>query len=476
MPVTTNSFTDGKTDVSRDRVHYDLIVLGGGMAGLPVSIRCARSGLETVLVEQDLLGGTCLNRGCIPTKTMIRSAEVAHLADRADEFGVDVRGEVQMDMAAVVERQRRVVERIRSGTYENVERTDGLDLVEGRGTFESPTEIAVGDRVLAADRIVVNTGARPASPPIEGVEDIDPLDSTSALSLAEVPEHLVVIGGGYVGAEYAQMYRRFGADVTLFQRAERLLPDEEPGVSRVIATAFESEGIDVRTATSVERLERRDSGIEVAARDGREETTATASDVLVAAGRQPNTDDLGLERAGVETDEDGFVEVDEQFRTTADSVWALGDVTGPPMFTHSARDDARLLSRHLVDGEDIDADDRHVPHAVFTDPQVGRIGLTEREASERGHEVAVGRSDYAEQGKPKALGETEGFAKLVSDAESGRILGCHVVGEGGADIVHEVVVAMELGGTADDLADAIHVHPTLSEVINSAAGGVHEPS
>jgi pyruvate/2-oxoglutarate dehydrogenase complex dihydrolipoamide dehydrogenase (E3) component len=226
---------------------YDLIVLGGGMSGLPVALKSAHHGLETALVEQNLLGGTCLNRGCIPTKTMIRSAEVANLARRADEFGIEIEGEIQTDMDAVVERQQRVVESIREGAYSNVENADGLDLIGGHGVFESATELSVGERTLTADRIVLNTGARPIEPPIDGFDEVDTLDSTSALEVTERPEHLAVIGGGYAGCEFAQMYARFGADVTVFQRGDRLLPAEDPDVSEVIENAFEAEGIDVRT-------------------------------------------------------------------------------------------------------------------------------------------------------------------------------------------------------------------------------------
>lgn len=455
---------------------YDLIVLGGGMAGLPVSIKSARKGLNTALIEQDLLGGTCLNRGCIPTKTMIRSAEVANLVDRADEFGVEVEGNAETDMEAVVERQQRVVKSIRSGAYDNVEDTDNLELIEGHGEFESPMEIVVDDRQLTADQIVINTGARPAKPPIDGIEEVPTLDSTSALEVTEVPDHLVVIGGGYVGAEYAQMYARFGAEVTMFQRGERILPHEEPAVSDVVEDVFESEEINVQTETTVEELAQVNSGIEVTVRETDEARTVEVSNVLIAAGRQPNADSIGLEHTDVETDDMGFIKVDEQFKTAEESIWALGDVTGMPMFTHSARDDADLLYQNLAKNKEIDHTNRHVPHAVFIDPQVGRVGLTEEQARQQGHEVATGRSEYEEQGKPKALGETEGFVKIVSDAETDEILGAHVVGEQGADIVHELVVAMELGGTAEDVADAIHIHPTLPEVINSAAGGVHKPS
>jgi dihydrolipoamide dehydrogenase len=454
---------------------YDLIVLGGGMAGLPVALKSTHHGLETALVEQNLLGGTCLNRGCIPTKTMIRSAEVANLVRRADEFGIEIDGEVGTDMEAVVERQQRVVESIREGAYSNVEDADGLDLIEGRGVFESATELSVGDRTLTADRIVLNTGARPVEPSIDGLGEVDTLDSTSALEVTELPDHLAVIGGGYVGCEFAQMYARFGAAVTVFQRGDQLLPAEGPDVSEVIEDAFEAEGIDVQTGTAVEELASTTSGTRVINSDDDTDDIAV-SHVLVAAGRRANTDGIGIEDAGVEFDDQNFVEVDERFQTSADSVYAVGDVSGPPMFTHSARDDADLLYRHLVHDEEIDAMDRVVPHAVFTDPEVGHVGLTEKEAEKQGYEVAVGQSDYAEQGKPKALGESEGFVKLVSDAETEELLGAHIVGEQGADIVHELVLAIKLGATADDVANTIHIHPTLPEVINSAAGGVHKPS
>ncbi|MFC6616217.1 dihydrolipoyl dehydrogenase [Halopenitus salinus] len=455
---------------------YDLLVLGGGMAGLPVAMKCAYSGMETVLVEDDLLGGTCLNRGCIPTKTMLRSAEVAHLARRSEEFGIEIDADITANLEAIVQRKDDVVESIREGAYENVADHDGVDLIEERGTFESPEELRVGDRRISAERIVINTGARPARPPIDGLDDVEVLDSTDMLFLDTVPDSLAVIGGGYVGTEYAQMYSRFGTDVTVFQRGDRLLPREEPAVSTVIEDVFTDEGIDVRTEAAVTKLASDGEGIVLEA-DGPDGIVATtASEVLLAAGRHPKTDDIGLEQAGVETDEQGFVETDDSFRTTADDVYAIGDVSGPPMFTHSARDDADLLYRQLAKDEEISTEGRVVPWAVFTDPQVGHVGLTEQEARDEGYEVGIGRQDLADQGKPKALGEPEGFVKLVTDAETDELLGAHVVGEQGAEIVHELVLAIELGATADQIARTMHIHPTLPESINSAAGGVHKPS
>ncbi|MFC7164728.1 dihydrolipoyl dehydrogenase family protein [Halospeciosus flavus] len=379
-------------------------------------------------------------------------------------------------MDTIVQRKDDIVESIREGAYDNVDENENIDLLEDHGVFESAHELHVGDRTLTADRIVINTGARPLRPPIDGLDEVEVLDSTDMLFLDEVPESLVVIGGGYVGAEYAQMYSRFGADVTIFQRGDRLLPREEPDVSTVIEDVFTQEEIDVHTETPVTTLASDGDDVIVAADgpDGPVETTA--SDVLLAAGRQPNTDGIGLDKAGIETDERGFVETDDSFRTTADGVYAIGDVSGPPMFTHSARDDADLLYRHLAKDEEISTEGRTVPWAVFTDPQVGHVGLTEQEAQEQGYEVGIGRQDFDEQGKPKALGETEGFVKLVTDADTDELLGAHVVGEQGAEIVHELVLAIELGATAEQIAETMHIHPTLPESINSAAGGAHKPS
>lgn len=407
---------------------------------------------------------------------MIRSAEVVNLTRRSKEFGIDINGDINVNLNTIIQRKDDVVESIREGAYENVEGNENITFIEDRGIFESAHELRVNDQTLSADRIVINTGARPAEPPINGLDDVEVLDSTDMLFLDEVPDSLVVIGGEYVGTEYAQMYSRFGADVTLFQRGERILPNEEPEVSDVIEGVFIDEGINVHTETPVGSLDS-DSDDVVVRADGPDGTVETpVSEVLRAAGRRPNTDGIGLDDAGIDTDEDGFVETNGSFATSAEGVYAIGDVSGFPMFTHSARDDADRLYRHLVNDEEIDTADRIVPWAVFTDPQVGHVGLTEQEARDAGYEVGVGRQEFAEQGKPKALGETAGLVKLVTDTETDELLGGHIVGEQGAEIIHELVMAIELGATAEDVANAMHIHPTLPESINSAAGGVHEPS
>ncbi|MGH9167708.1 MAG: dihydrolipoyl dehydrogenase family protein [Acidimicrobiia bacterium] len=449
----------------------DTVVIGGGMAGLPLSIRASRQG-RTVLVERGRLGGTCLNRGCIPTKTMIASAKVAHTVRRAAEFGVHAGEEVRVDLGEVVDRKDRVVGSIRDGSYRAVERAEALTLVERTALFLGPQEVEADGTLYRARRVVVNTGARPRIPDLPGLEEVPYLDSTSALDLRELPQHLVVVGGGYVGCEFAQMYRRFGARVTVLQRPERLLPTEDPEVSQVIGEVFAREGIGVRLGSPPEWVRREGDRIRV----GVAGEELSASHLLVAAGRVPNTENLGLAKAGVEIDQGGFVRVGPDYRTSAEGVYAIGDVVGPPMFTHSARDDAALLSRHLLQGEDISHRSRLVPHAVFTDPEVGTVGVSEGEAQERWDgEALVGTERFRGVARARAMGETDGLVKLVASPER-LLVGATICGPDAGNLIHELVVAVTAGLTVDQVADALHVHPTLAEAVNAAAGGVHRPT
>ena len=452
-----------------DPVEVDTIVIGGGMAGLPIALRAARRG-PTVLIEGDLLGGTCLNRGCIPTKTMIHSAKVAHLARRSNDFGVDV-GQVSVDIAAIVDRKEAIVDGIRSGSYRAADRSEGLTLIEAWARFVGPRDVEADGSVYRADRIVINTGARATVPDLPGIGDVPTLDSTSALDLREIPDHLIVLGGGYVGCEFAQMYARFGSRVTIVQRRTHLLPAEDPEVSTVIEAVFDREGITVllgREATSVSRTDR---GILLRVGD----TEVEGSHMLVAVGRTPNTADLGLQKAAVEIDGRGFIVVSDHFETSAEGIYAIGDVVGPPLFTHTARDDAALLARHLFKGEDISTASRLVPHAVFTDPEVATFGLSESETEARYGQAHVGVAKFRGVAKAKAIGETDGFVKIVADPDR-VIVGATIVGPDAGNLIHDLVVAAYAGLRVDDVRDAIHIHPTLAEAVNAAAGGVHRPT
>jgi pyruvate/2-oxoglutarate dehydrogenase complex dihydrolipoamide dehydrogenase (E3) component len=423
-----------------------------------------------------MLGGTCLNRGCIPTKTMIESAHVAHTARTAARLGVRVEGDVQVDLAAVVRRKDDVVRSIRENAYRQVKKNEHLTLVEGEASFVGPGMIEAGDVTLRAERVVINTGARPTIPDIEGLDDVPYLTSRTLLDVTDLPEHLVVVGGGYVGCEFAQMFRRFGCRVTLVQRGPYLLPGEDPAAANVIADVLREEGIDLLLSAEARRVEAHGSGfgLHVAAAD--EARTIDGTALLIAAGRTPNTDALNLSAAGAEVDERGFVVVDEAYRTTADDVWAIGDVVGGPMYTHSARDDAERLYRHVVKGEEATSAGRNVPRAVFTDPEVASVGLTEEEARDEGREVKIGKHPFTRVARAKAMDATAGFVKLVADAETDKLIGATIVGPHAGELIHELVIALDLGATYDRVGRSLHVHPTLAEGINSAAGGVHRPA
>lgn len=453
---------------------FDTLVIGGGMSGLPLALRAARHG-TTAFVERDLLGGTCLNRGCIPTKTMIASAKLAQQVRRAGEFGVHA-DTPQVALSEVVDRKDTVVDSIRSGSYKAVGRSGDLELFEGHGRFIGHRRLEVDGTTIEADRVFLNTGTRDALPAIDGLEQVDYLTSRTILDLRELPAHLIVVGGGFIGVEFAQMFARFGAQVTVIQRGERLLPGEDPAISKVVTEAFRAEGIDVVTATTCVAAERHEDGVRVGC-DGAETGELIGSHLLIAAGRTPNTDDLGLEKLGLDLDDRGFVAVDGQLRTGVEDVWALGDLRGVDMFTHTARDDAEVAYRTVFkQQQDATIADRVVPHAVFVDPEVASVGLTEQQARDAGHDVATGTQRFEGVAKAKAIGETDGFVTFVTDAASDRILGCHIVGPEAGNLIHEAVIAMVADVPYRDIGRAIHIHPTLAEGVNAAAGGVHRPS
>ena len=451
---------------------FDDVVVGTGQAGKPLAGELADRGRTVAIVERGRVGGTCVVRGCTPTKTMWASARVAHLARRAGDYGVEA-GPVSVDQERVRERKRRIVDEWSSAGRDGLEQQEGVELIDGHARFEGERRMTVdltegGSRRLQADRFFLNTGARPAIPPIDGLDEVGFLDSTSVMELGETPDHLLVLGGGFIGLEFAQMYRRFGADVTVLERADRLAVREDADVSEAIRDIFEQDGIDVRTGTDVVAARPDPEGGVVLRVDGADGAGEVAgSHLLVATGRRPNSDDLGLEEAGVRTDDRGHIEVNERLETSADGVWALGDVTGGEPFTHTSYDDFRVIRSQLLEGGDRTTADRLSTYAVFTDPQLGRVGMTEGEARESDRNVRVARLPMTRVARAQEMDETRGFMKAVVDADSGEILGAAILGVEGGEVAMALKLAMMGGLSHTEIRDAVLAHPTLAESLNN---------
>jgi pyruvate/2-oxoglutarate dehydrogenase complex dihydrolipoamide dehydrogenase (E3) component len=456
--------------MSTDR--YDAIVIGAGQGGVPLAKCLAVAGkMRTALIERAHVGGTCINEGCTPTKTMIASARIAYLARRSAAFGVTT-GPVTVDILKIRQRKRDIVESWRSGGERRVRATPNLDLIEGDATFAAPATLVVrgqnGARRLEANKIFINAGTRPAAPPIDGLETVPVLTSTSIMELDVIPEHLIVVGGGYVGIEFAQMYRRFGSRVTIIQRESQLLRQEDADVAEELAGILRGEGVDVLLDTLPMRAaldaERR---VCLTVRKMDIDRTIVGSHLLTATGRTPNSDTLNLQAAGVETNRAGYIKVNDRLETTAPGIWALGDINGGPAFTHISYDDFRIVRANLLQGRDARTSSRLIPYTVFTDPQLGRVGLTERDARALGYEIKVAKLPMAHIARAIETDETRGFMKAVVDSDTSRILGCAILGAEGGEIMGILQVAMA-GGIPDQvLRDNIFAHPTLAEALNS---------
>ncbi|HSH79890.1 MAG TPA: mercuric reductase [Herpetosiphonaceae bacterium] len=452
--------------------HYDVIIIGAGQSGGPLSTAFAQAGRKTALIEREHVGGTCINVGCTPTKTMIASARVAYLARRSAEYGIHA-DHVTIDLSKVRQRKRDIVESWRSGSRRRIEGTDGVDLLDGEARFKGSKTLDVrlssGEtRSLTANVIVINTGARPTNPAVEGLRDGPTLNSTTIMELDEIPEHLLILGGGYVGLEFGQMFRRFGSKVTIVQRGDQLLAREDTDIAEEVAKILREDGIQVLLKTDAQRVAQSADGmIQLTVCTAAGNTVCTGSHLLIAAGRTPNTDALTPHVAGIETDRRGHIKVNERLETNVPGIYALGDVNGGPAFTHISYDDFRIMRTNLLDGGDAVTSGRLVPYTVFIDPQLGRVGLTEHEARQQGRTIQVAKLPMNSVARAIEVDETRGFMKAIVDVESQQILGCAVLGIEGGEIMSAVQIAMmgKLPYTA--LRDGIFAHPTLVESLNN---------
>jgi len=462
----------------RTKEGYDAVVIGAGQAGTPLSRTLAQAGWKTALIERTHVGGTCVNEGCAPTKTMVASARVAYLARRAADYGVRT-GPVRVDMAKVRQRKRDIVESFRKGSQRRVESTEGLDLLMGEASFTGPKAVEVrmnsGEtRLLTADKIFINTGARPRKPSLPGLDGVPYLDSTSIMELGEVPEHLLVLGGGYVGLEFGQMFRRFGSQVTIVQRRGQVLTREDPDVAEEVANILREDGIEVLLDTQALRVrqaaEEKGGRIHLTVRAlqvAEGERTLSGSHLLAAVGRVPNTDRLNLAAAGVQTDERGFIQVNERLETNVPGIYALGDVKGGPAFTHISYDDFRIMRSNLLEGGNATTHGRLVPYTVFIDPQLGRVGLSELAARAEGRNIRVAKMPMSYVSRALEVDETQGFMKAVVDADSGQVLGAAVLGIEGGEMMAVLQMAMMGQVPYTVLRDAVFAHPTLAESLNN---------
>jgi len=449
---------------------FDAIVIGTGQAGPALAVRLATAGQRTAIIERKSFGGTCVNAGCMPTKTLIASARAAHVARNAAAYGVSVNGGIEVDMARVKARKDAIV----AESTQNIERwlrgTPNLSVIEGHGRFAGPDVVRVGERRLVAPKIFINTGGRPAIPAIDGLADIEFLTSTTMMQLDVLPEHLIVIGGSYIGLEFAQMFRRFGSQVSVVEAAPRLISKEDPDVSGVVQAIMESEGIGVRVGAECLRVEKRPGGVSVHVDCQQTPRDIVGSHLLLAVGRVPNTHDLDLDRAGIATDARGFITVDECLATNVPGIWALGDVNGRGAFTHTAYNDYEIVAANLLDGNRRRATDRFPVYALFTDPPLARAGMTEQEARSSGRSVLVGRRAMSRVGRARERGETQGFMQVMVDAETEQIIGATLLGIEADEAIHAIIDAMAAGNRYTAIQRAVHIHPTVSELIPTLLG------
>jgi len=449
---------------------YDAIVIGTGQSGPSLAERLTREGLSTAVIERKLFGGTCVNVGCIPTKTLVASARAAYMARRGGDFGVVIDGAISVDMQQVKARKDGVVQASNQGVTNWLKNMPNLTVYEGHGRFESANTVRVNGEVLEAEKIFINVGGRAFAPDMPGLDQVDYLTNSSIMEVDFLPEHLVIVGGSYIGLEFAQMYRRFGSRVTVIEMADRPIAREDEDVSLAIKEILENEGVALRLNAECITLAKREDGIAVSVECDSGAPEIIATHLLMAVGRKPNSDDLGLSEAGIETDERGFIMVDDQLRTNVPGVWAIGDVNGRGAFTHTSYNDYEIVAANLFDNDPRRVSDRITCYGLFVDPPLGRVGMTEAQARQSGREVLAGKMMMARVGRARERGETQGFMKILVDAQTKRILGAAILGIGGDEVIHSILDVMYADAPYTVIQRAVHIHPTVTELIPTMLG------
>jgi pyruvate/2-oxoglutarate dehydrogenase complex dihydrolipoamide dehydrogenase (E3) component len=455
---------------------YDAIIIGAGQAGPSLAGRLSDAGMRIALIERNLLGGTCVNTGCMPTKALVASAYAAHLARRASDFGVVINTGVEVDMSRAKARADTVSTNARGNVENWLNGMTGCTVLKGHARFEGPSLVRVDDRLLTAPRIFINVGGRAVVPEMPGISDVAYLTNSTILKLDRIPRHLVIIGGSYIGLEFAQIYRRFGAQVTVVEKGPRLLPREDEDISSTILGILEGEGVAVRTGAECIRFASRPEGVSVSVNCTAGEPEVIGSHVLLAVGRRPNTDDLGLDRAGVIVDAQGYIKVDDSLATNVAGIWALGDCNGRGAFTHTAYNDYEIVAANLLDGEHRRVSTRVPAYALFIDPPLGRVGMTDAEARKTGRPILSAQRPMTRVGRAIEKGETQGLMKVVVDSETKQILGAAILGTGGDEAIHGLLDAVNGGQPYNVLQRAVPIHPTVSELIPTLLGDLSPPN
>ena len=449
---------------------YDAIVIGTGQSGPSLAVRLAHAGKKTAIIERKLFGGTCVNVGCVPTKTLIASARAAHVARSGADYGVMIDGKIHVDMARVKARKDAVVRESNQGLTDWLKKTRHLTVYEGHGRFESPHTVSVNDVLLEAGQIFLNVGARAMVPDLPGLTDVGYLTNSSMMDVDFLPEHLIIVGGSYVGLEFAQMYRRFGSRVTVVEMGDRLISREDEHISAAVADILKREGIEIRLKAECISAAKSKDGIMVNVSCDEEPRKIAGTHLLLAVGRVPNTNDLGLDKAGVKTDARGYITVDEKLRTNVPGIWALGDVNARGAFTHTSYNDYEIVAANLLDNDPRSVSDRIQAYALYIDPPLARVGMTEREAKNLGRKVLTGNMKMSRVGRARERSETQGFMRILVDAESKMILGAALLGIEGDEAVHSILDIMYAKAPYTVIQRAMHIHPTVSELIPTLLG------